>query len=54
MFIVYCFDYYVNLCNCYFCFKDVNNLLLQLICLNIIKLKERQEIIRLKTYNYLI
>ena len=54
MFIVYCFDYYINLRNCRFYFKDVNNLFLQLICLKIIKFKKKQKITYLKAYNYFI
>ncbi len=54
MFIVYCFNYYVNLCNCCFCFENINNFLLQLICLKIVKLKKKQEITYLEAYNYLI
>ncbi len=54
MFIVYCFNYYVNLRNCRFCFKDINDFLLQLIRIKIIKLKKKQGITRLKAYNYLI
>ena len=54
MFIVYCFDCYVNLRNCRFCFKDVNDLLLQLIRIKIVKFKKKQKIIRLEAYNYFI
>ncbi len=54
MFIIYCFNYYISLCNCRFCFEDVNNLLLQLICLKIVKFKKKQEITHFKVYNYLI
>jgi len=54
MFVVYCFDYYVSLRNCRFCFEDVNDLLLQSICIKIVKLKKKQEIMRFKAYNHLI
>ncbi len=54
MSIVYCFDYYVSLYNCRFCFEDVNDLLLQLICLKIVKFKKKQEVICLKVYNCFI
>ncbi len=54
MFIVYCFDYYVNPRNCRFCLEDVNDLLLQLIRIKIVKFKKKQGIMRLKAYNHLI
>jgi len=54
IFIIYCFDCYVSLRNCCFCFEDVNDLLLQLIRIKIVKFKKRQEITRLKAYNYFI
>ncbi len=54
MSIVYCFNYYVNSRNCRSCFEDVNDLLLQLICIKIVKFKKKQEVTRLKAYNYLI
>ncbi len=54
MIIVYCFNYYVNLRNCRFCFKDVNDLLLQLIRLKIVKFKKKQKVTHLETYNYFI
>jgi hypothetical protein len=54
MFIVYCFNYYINLRNCRFCFKNVNDLLRQLIRIKIVKLKKKQKITHFKAYNYLI
>jgi len=54
MSIVYCFNYYVNLRNCRFCFKDVNDSLLQLICIKIVKFKKKQKIMRFKAHNYFI
>ncbi len=54
IFIIYCFDYYISLYNCYFYLKNINNLLLQLICLNIVKSKKRQKIIYFKVYNYFV
>jgi len=54
MFIVYCFDYYVSSRNCRFCFEDVNDLLLQLIRIKIVKFKKKQEITHLEAYNHLI
>jgi len=54
MFIVYCFDYYVSLRNCCFYFEDVNDFLLQLIYIKIVKFKKKQEITHFEAYNYLI
>ncbi len=54
MFIVYYFNYYVNLCNCRFRFKDVNDLLLQSIRLKIVKSKKKQKITHLEAHNYFI
>jgi len=52
--IVYCFDYYISLYNCRFCFENIKNFLLQLIRLNIIRFKKKQEVTRLEIYNYFI
>ena len=52
--IIYCYNYYISLYNCYFCFENINNLLLQLICLKNVKFKKKQKIIYLKVYNYFI
>ncbi len=54
MFTIYCFDCYVNLCNCRFCFEDINDFLLQLNHLKIVKFKKKQKIICLEAYNYFI
>jgi len=54
IFVVYYFNYYISLCNCCFYLEDINSLLLQLICLKIVKFKKRQKIIYLKAYNYFI
>jgi len=54
MFVIYCFNYYISSRNCRFYFENVNDFLLQLICIKIVKSKKKQEITHLKTYNYLI